>query len=422
MNESTLIARLGQVDAKTAGEVFREHLRGTVREMLVSVMAEEVAELTGQKYQPLCDNELYRAGSANGQVLLEGNRENVRRPRVRRTKEHGTSEEVRLDTYAAAQDPGQLYASMTRALIAGVSSREMHEVHPDSPGTSKSSVSRLWKKVGVEFITKFRTRDIASQDWLVIMLDGLQLSSDQTAIAAIGITSDGKKVVLDFELGSTENYEVCRDLLARIVSRGFCTKQPLLAITDGSKALRKGVRKHFPDAVIQRCLVHKERNVRAKLSKRDWGELARLFKRLREVQGKKAAKEVVVELETFLGSRNAAALESLHEAGAELTAVHSLEVPTTLHKSLLSTNSIENSFLNVRRKIGRVSRFRAETDQASRWMAYALLEAEKGFRRIRGYRELSLLQEALQNTLIPSEPAAPPSVAALPSAEPQAQD
>jgi putative transposase len=261
MKESTLIARLGQVDAKTAGEVFREHLRGTVREMLVSVMAEEVAELTGQKYQPLCDNELYRAGSANGQVLLEGNRENIRRPRVRRTKEHGTSEEVRLDTYAAAQDPGQLYASMTRALIAGVSSREMHEVHPDSPGTSKSSVSRLWKKVGVEFITKFRTRDIASQDWLVIMLDGLQLSSDQTAIAAIGITSDGKKVVLDFELGSTENYEVCRDLLARIVTRGFCTKQPLLAITDGraqaelaALVARKGLTVRETEALVKRTL------------------------------------------------------------------------------------------------------------------------------------------------------------------------
>ncbi len=422
MNESTLIADLGQVDATTAGGVIREYLRGTVRQMLVAVMAEEVAELTGQKYQPLADNDHFRAGSTNGQVLLEGNREKVCRPRVRRKKGDGTSEEVRLKTYAAAQDPGQLYASMTRALVAGVSGREMHEVHPDSPGTSKSSVSRLWKKVGVEFIDKFRTRDIASQDWLVIMLDGLQLSSDQTAIAAIGITSEGRKVVLDFELGSTENYEVCRDLLARIVSRGFRAKQPLLAITDGSKALRKGVREHFPDAIIQRCLVHKERNIRAKLSKRDWGELARLFKRLREVQGEKAAKEVVVELETFLGSRNAASLESLHEAGDELTAVHCLDVPATLHKSLLSTNSIENSFRNVRRKIGRVSRFRAETDQASRWLAYALLEAEKGFRRIRGYRDLHLLQKALENTVPPSEPAAPPSVAALPPAEPQAQD
>ena len=138
---------------------------------------------------------------------------------------------------------------------------------------------------------------------------------------------------------------------------------------------------------------------------RDWGELARLFKRLREVQGELAAREVLAELERFLRTKNVAALASLHEVGEDLIALHKLEVPSTLHTSLLSTNVIENSYRNVRRKLGRVTRFRAETDQASRWMAYALDEAEKGFRRIQGYADLKYLKAALGRPGVPSSEA-----------------
>lgn len=152
----------------------------------------------------------------------------------------------------------------------------------------------------------------------------------------------------------------------------------------------------FPEAVIQRCLVHKERNIKSKLSKKHWGELSRLFKRLREVEGRDAATEVVDELKSFLKSKNAESLKSLDEAGGDLIALQSLNVPSTLHRNLLSTNAIENSFRNTRNKLGRVTRFRAETDQATRWMAYALTEVEKGFRRISGYADLPKLVEALK--------------------------
>ncbi|NOY42723.1 MAG: IS256 family transposase, partial [Planctomycetes bacterium] len=101
--------------------------------------------------------------------------------------------------------------------------------------------------------------------------------------------------MLDFDLGSTENAEVCRDLMRRLMARGFHCDRRLLAVLDGSDALRRVVKEFFPDSVIQRCLVHKERNIRSKFSKRHWGEFARLFKRLREVQGKEAAEEVVRE-------------------------------------------------------------------------------------------------------------------------------
>ena len=159
------------------------------------------------------------------------------------------------------------------------------------------------------------------------------------------------------------------------------------------------VEEFFPDSVLQRCLVHKERKIRSKLSKKHWGELARLFKRLREVQGREAALEVVGELRAFLKGKNAESLKSLEEAGEDLTALQSLDVPNTLHRNLLSTNAIENLFRNTRNKLGRVTRFRAETDQATRWLSFALLEVEKEFRRISGHQDMSKLIAALKRAI-----------------------
>lgn len=308
MDEFSELRSLGQIDSSEAGQVFRGFLRGQVRQSLVNIMAEEVRQLCGPKYHPAPDADCRRAGTADGVVLVEGRREKIVRPRVRRTKSDGSTEETCLETYASAREPGQLEEMLLRAV----------------------------------------------------------------------------------------NFEVCRDLVSRLVARGFEASHGLLAVLDGADALKKAVLTFFDDAVIQRCLVHKERNIRGRLSKRDWGELARLFKRLREVEGEAAGREVYSELESFLTDKNAAALASFHEAGDELIALHCLNVPATLHVSLLSTNLIENSFRNTRRKLGRVTRFRAETDQASRWLAAALLEVEQGFRRLTGYRDLPRLSEALE--------------------------
>lgn len=395
MSESNLLQLLGQVSAADAGEVFRDHLRGCVRTMISDVMAAEVHELCGPKHLP-AGGDTYRAGSSPGRVLVEGEREEVTRPRVRRRQTDGRSQEVPLATYRSACDPQQLQASIVTALTAGVSTRDLQTVQPKSPGVGKSNVSRLWQNAGQQFVDALRSHDLSEPNWLVLMLDGIWLSKDQLAVVAIGITTAGHKRVLDFELGSTENAEVCSDLMRRVLQRGFHCERPLLAVLDGSAALRTAVQTFFPDAVVQRCLVHKEKNIQAKLSRKHWGELARLFRRLRQVQGKTAAEEVVGDLERFLQSKNAAALQSLREAGDELIALHSLDVPSTLHRHLLSTNAIENSFRNTRRKLGRVTRFRAETDQATRWLAFALSEVEKGFRRLAGYKDLPHLAAALE--------------------------
>ncbi len=392
-----LFQTLGQVSSDEVGQVFRDHIRGCVRQMISEVMASEVSELCGPKHHP-DQSDHFRAGTSSGRVLLEGEREEVVRPRVRKRNNDGSSEEVVLATYQAAGDPAQLQASIVNALMYGVSTRDVKKVKPNSPGVGKSNVSRHWQSVGHKFVEELRERDLTQEDWVVLMLDGIRLSKDQLAIAAIGITADGHKRVLDFELGSSESAEVAKDSVRRLIERGFHCDRPLLSVLDGSAALRSAVKEFFPDAVVQRCLVHKERNIRSKLSKKHWGELTRLFKRLRQVQGREAATEVVKELSKFLKGKNAESLKSLEEAGEDLIALQSLEVPSTLHRNLLSTNAIENSFRNTRNKLGRVTRFRAETDQATRWLAFALLEAEKGFRRISGYADLPKLTEALQRT------------------------
>ena len=395
MSDSNLFQALGQVSGGEAAVVFRDHIRGYVRTMICEVMAAEVDHLCGPKHQPN-ESALFRAGNSSGRVLVDGEREEVVRPRVRQEQASGSTTEVTLASYQSASNPEELQASIVLALMAGVSTREIEQVKPHSPSVSKSNVSRLWQSAGHKFVDQLRAPSLAEQDWAVLMLDGIRLSKDQLAIVAIGITSDGFKRVLDFDLGSTENTDVCRDLMRRLKARGFHCARRLLAVLDGSDALRTVVKEFFPDSVIQRCLVHKERNIRAKLSRRHWGELARLFKRLRSVQGKEAAEEVVRELEAFLQPLNAQALASLHEAGEDLIALHCLNVPNTLHRNLLSTNAIENSFRNTRRKLGRVTRFRAETDQATRWLAFALTEVEKGFHRISGYKDLPHLMTALE--------------------------
>ena len=175
--------------------------------------------------------------------------------------------------------------------MSGVSTREVESIKPNSPGVSRSRASRLWQDAGSKFIDALRGKDLTTQTWCVLMLDGIRLSKDQVAIAAIGIDHEGHKHVLDFALGSSESLEVSRELVGRIASRGFQCDHRLFAVLDGSAALRGAVKEFFPDSIVQRCLVHKERKHPRKTLETSLGELARLFKRLRSVQGYAAAQE-----------------------------------------------------------------------------------------------------------------------------------
>jgi len=410
------LARIGcaaGISAESARE-FRDFVRESVREMLVGVMREEVELLCGPRHRPNPDTGHFRAGTAPGYVLHEGRRMDVARPRVRQSDGEGGTAEVALATYASAREPGELRQRMLEAFRVGVSGRDQERLHGENtPGVSKSEVSRLWRREGEKCLAAFRSRGIVRNDWLVLMLDGIWLAKDLMAVVALGVAGDGTKHLLDFELGASETAETAKGLVERLSRRGFAAAEGcrLLAVLDGATALKTAVLAYWPDTVVQRCLVHKERNVRRFLSRKDWKELARHFDRLRKAQGLAAGEEALREIERFVGERNKAALESLREAGDELLALHRLEVPATLNVSFLSTNLIECPFRNVRRKLERVSRWQAETDQPSRWLAYGLTEAERGFRRVRGAADLKALRTALAKPTAESRSCAAASVA-----------
>jgi transposase-like protein len=340
-----------------------------------------------------------RAGSADSVVYLGESREALKRPRVRAYGADGGSEEVTLNSWKAAQDPGQWEEATMRAVLCGVSTRDMACLKADQlKGSSRSAVCRLWQKRAAVLVQELQESDLSGFQMLVLMVDAVVLSKDIVVTVALGIDTQGRKQVLGFRVGATENQQVCTELLESLHQRGLrqAESRLMLAVLDGSDALRNAVVRQFPGAMIQRCLVHKERNLRGYLSKRHWAELARLFARLRKAQGSRQAREEAQRIRVFLSDKNAQARESFEEAGDDLLRLFSLEVPNTLNRSLLSTNCIENVFKNLRRHLGRVCRWRSSTDQADLWMASGLKLAQMGFHCIRGVSDLPALIHALE--------------------------
>jgi transposase-like protein len=271
----------------------------------------------------------------------------------------------------------------------------MRRVHPNGRGFSASEVSRHWAEGSSRYLEILRGRDLRAEPLAILMLDGIVLSGELVVIVALGIFGDGHKRMLDFEVGSAESYEVGKALMERLDQRGVRFGGRPLCILDGSVALKRSVLARYPEAVVQRCLVHKERNLRGCLSRKDYPELNRLMNRLRQVQGAAAAREALVDLKRFVAGKNQKALASVEEAGEELIALHLLEAPSTLQVSLLSTNAVENPIRNFRAKTRRVTRWRPQSDMSERWTAYAMLTVEQGFRRICGYQDLPVLLRTL---------------------------
>lgn len=399
MNKNDVMQRLYQAESGEAAKLLRDMLRANVRQALYELVEEEISGLCGPRHRPCAETPYYRSGSADSEVYLDGSRTVAKRPRVRRKSEEDASIEVHLKTWQTAQNPDAWEEAMMRAILCGVSTRNQKRLHEgELKGMSKSSISRLWQRRAADLVDELMGRDLSQEPVLALMLDGVHLADNLYALIAVGIYMDGHKEVLGFRIGSSENIEVSRDLVADLVHRGLQTAEDLklLAVLDGSDPLKRAVLEFFPDAVVQRCLVHKERNIRRYLSKRHWMRLGQLFSDLRKVEGAEEAITALEKIQRFLSDKNKAARDSLEEAGEELLAFLRLEAPATLNKTFLSTNIIENTIKNLRRHIGRVCRWRHESDHPERWIASGLKLAEKGFRKVRGYRDLPALVKALR--------------------------
>lgn len=399
--------RTKEYEAETEDQIIessqslRDYLRACTRQALRSVIDEEVAQLCGPRHKPDENAACRRAGSAPSYVMVNGKHEPMERPRVRmRSQSEGNKgAEVQLKSWKLAQSQDEWEDAMMRAVLCGVSTRDIPSLRESEVAReSRSSISRMWQRKSAELVQQQQESDLSGIDMVILMLDAVVLSGGMVATTALGIDVEGRKHVLGFRIGSSENQQVCEDLLGALSRRGLKapTERHLLAVLDGSLALKNAVLAHYPKVKIQRCLVHKERNLRGYLSKQHWVELARLFQRLRRSEGAEDAKTAVEAIERFLSNKNAQARASFEEAGSELLTLLRLGVSNELNISLLSTNCIENVFKNLRRHIGRVSRWREDTTQGERWMASGLILAAQGFQRIKGYRKLNELVEALE--------------------------
>ena len=214
-------------------------------------------------------------------------------------------------------------------------------------------------------------------------------------IAAIGVGNDGKKTVLGLREGATENATVVRELLEDLAGRGLDFTTPKLYVLDGAKALSAAVKRHAGhDALIQRCQVHKRRNVMDQLPDEYQPTIERKLIAAYAMTGEADARRALDQIHRELERINPSAARSLEEGMEETLTVHKLQMPEMLRKSLASTNIIESAFSVAEALCRRVKRWR-EGDHRQRWAGSALLLAESKFRRVKGYKEIPKFLGAL---------------------------
>ena len=381
---------LAQASEEESREIFNDAMRRMVRLAFFDAMEAEIESLCGRKYFPKPESEYSRAGSEKGVAYLNGEKERIIRPRVRK---NGVEE--RLETYQAASSQKNLFEEVVSVITAGISSRSASRLSKGA--ISKSSASRMWVEKSQEQLEYFRTRPMEQHDYVALQIDGISLGKEIMLVVALGIDVKGNKHALDFEQGSSESAETVGSLLSRLHKRGLQEpkERRLLVQRDGSPAIAKAVRKYYPNALQQECVIHLQRGVKDKLRKKDAEELDLYFKRFREAQGKEAGEEAWEELYSYVNDRNAVAGKALKEREEVLLTVHRLNLPSTLNKTLLSTNIVENAIKNWRQHTGNVKLWNEKKDMVSRWAATGLLWSENTFYKIKHAEDLPHLVAAL---------------------------
>ena len=290
-------------------------------------------------------------------------------------------------------------------MLAGVSTRRYRrtqepvgaEVEQAARSTSRSSVSRAFVERTREALGELMGRRLDDVRLAVMMLDGIELKG-RTNIVALGITTDGVKIPLGLWEGSTENATVATALLSDLVERGLDPEQGMLFVIDGAKALRKAIRAVFGEAPVQRCIRHKERNVLDHLPERDRPAVKR---RLRAAWAEGDHGRAFDRLQTLAGElerTHPGAAGSLREGMTETLTLTRLGIRGNLKRTLESTNPCESMIECVRRTSRNVKRWQSG-EMALRWTAAGMLEAERQFRRIIGYRDLAKLAVAIEHEL-----------------------
>jgi putative transposase len=371
--------------------------------VLAELMEEEVEEVVGPKGKHNPDRTAVCHGHEAGEATLGGRRVAVARPRARSAD--GTSE-VPLVTYAHFADRDPLCRVVLEQMLAGVSTRRYRrtqepvgeQVETEARSTSKSAVSRQFVARTRENLEALMRRRLDDVRLAVLMVDGIDLKG-RTNVVALGITTDGVKISLGLWEGSSENAAVATALLSDLVDRGLDVEQGVLCVLDGAKALRKAVRDvlgvHMP---VQRCIRHKERNVLDHLPERDRPAVKKRLRAAWSLDERTVALERLRALAGELDRSHPGAAASLCEGLEETLTLQRLGILGNLKATLASTNPCESMIECVRRTSRNVKRWRSG-EMCLRWTAAGMLEAERQFRRVIGYRDLAQLAVAIERDL-----------------------
>lgn len=364
------------------------------------LLENERSLLCGPRSQQSDDRTAYRHGHDRGELVFGGRKVAVEKPRVRSVD--GQRElPLALWERMARQDP--LSDRVMEQMLVGVSTRNyQRSLEPLPPplrsrGTTRSAVSRHFVARTQSQVESFLSRRLEGETYPVLMIDGKGFGQ-HLLIVLLGIAADGRKQVLGIAEGSTENGALCRRLLSDLVDRGLSIEEPRLVVIDGGKGLRKAVREVFGKwAVVQRCQVHKLRNVLAHLPKDQQSWVKTAMQAAYRCSDPRKALEMLKRLATRLEEKHPGAAESLREGLEETLTVTGLGLEGALWRTLRSTNPIENVQGTLDRKSKNVKRWRGGS-MAVRWAVTAALEAQKKFRRIRGHKQMPQLIEALKRS------------------------
>ena len=382
---------------KGVGELIRQ----AGLQLMDLLMQEEVRGLVGERSQRQAERTANRWGSERGYCVVMGQKVPVERPRVRTTDE----KEVRLGSYEMFHRGEPLTETVWEKLMLGLSTRKYGQAirqFTEAYGLEKSAVSEHFIEASRAKLKEMMERRLEKTRLCALLIDATPFEGQQM-VAALGIGQDGRKTILGIRQGATENATVVSELLSDLVSRGLDFTEPRLYILDGAKALTAAVKKHAGEsAAIQRCQVHKRRNVLDHLTDEQKPEVAKKLNAAYALDDHAAAKLALNMLHRELMDLNPSAARSLGEGMEETLTVHRLHVPTQLRKTLASTNVIESAFSIVEQVCKNVKRWHGG-DQRERWVGSGLLVAQKQFRRVTGYKQIPALITELE-ALAPTKP------------------
>ena len=366
------------------------------QQVLGAMMEQDREELCGPRWKRDPDRSAGRAGTTKSEITLGGRRIPIPRPRVR--SQAGKEMELPSFTFASDRDPLDRHA--LNAVACGISSRKYaRSLEPlpeeiEDRSVSKSSVSRRYVALTTKQMTSWLTTPVGDRHFPIVMIDGIHLG-DHLVLIALGIDFEGKKQVLGLREGHTENGRVAKALLRDLVVRGLDPERARLFIVDGALALSSAIRTVFGSlGVIQRCQIHKERNILGHLPDRLHESVKSVLREAWELRDAAVAKRRLERLASSLEAEHPGAAASVREGLDQTLTLQRLGIGGRLYTKLRSTNAIENLNGGVATYSRNVKRWQGGR-MVVRWVSAAIVEAEKKFRRVQGWRDLEKLVRAL---------------------------